>query len=101
MPTDTRQRQYASLSPAACAPDEEAAEILRRERGYVRTNAARMAYPSFRERGVPIGSGAIESGARHLVQQRMKRPGVRWSKAGAQGVLTIRCQLLSDRPIAA
>jgi hypothetical protein len=85
----------------ACAPDEEAAEVLRRERGYVRTNAARMAYPSFRAQGVPIGSGAIESSARHLVQQRMKRPGARWSAAGAQGVLAVRCRILSGRPLAA
>jgi hypothetical protein len=83
------------------APDEEAEAVLRRERGYVRTNAARMAYPRFREQGLPIGSGAVESGAKHLVQQRMKRPGARWSEAGAQGVLTLRCHLLSDRAIAA
>lgn len=85
----------------AHAPDAEAAEVLRRERGYVRTNAARMAYPTFREQGLPIGSGAIESGAKHLVQQRMKRPGARWSADGAQGVLAVRCQLLSGRPVAA
>lgn len=77
-----------------------AAEVLRRERGYFRTNAARMAYPTFRERGLPIGSGAVESSAGHLVQQRMKRSNaMRWSEAGAHGVLTVRCRLLSNRPI--
>jgi hypothetical protein len=85
----------------AHAPDGEAAEVLRRERAYIQTNAARMAYPSFREQGLPTGSGAIESGAKHLVQHRMKRPGARWSAAGAQGVLAVRCRLLSGRAIAA
>lgn len=85
----------------ARAPDEEAAEVLRRERAYFQTNAARMDYPSFREQGLPNGSGAIESAAKHLVQQRMKRPGARWSEAGAHGVLAVRCWLLSGRPIAA
>jgi hypothetical protein len=83
------------------APDSAAAEVLRRERGYFRTNAARMAYPAFRKRGLPIGSGAIESGAKHLVQLRLKRPGARWSEAGAQGVLNVRCQFLSGLPLAA
>jgi len=85
----------------AHAPDEEAAEVLRRERAYIQTNAARMAYPSLREQGLPNGSGAIESSARHLVQLRMKRPGARWSDAGARGVLNVRCHLLSECPSAA
>jgi Uncharacterised protein family (UPF0236) len=85
----------------ARASEEEAAEVLRRERAYFQTNAARMDYPRFREQGLPNGSGAIESAAKHLVQQRMKRPGARWSEAGAQAVLAVRCHLLSGRPLAA
>jgi hypothetical protein len=81
--------------------DKEAAVVLRRERSYIQTNAARMAYPRFRDQGLPNGSGAVESGAKHLVQQRMKRPGARWSEDGAQAVLAVRCHLLSARPIAA
>jgi hypothetical protein len=76
------------------------AEVLRRERGYFRTNAARMDYPTYRKRGLPIGSGAVESSAKHLVQQRMKRPGARWSEGGAQAVLNVRCRLLSGLPLA-
>lgn len=79
------------------ATTKEAAEALRRERGYFRSNAHRMAYPYFREHGMPIGSGAIESAAKHLVQLRMNRPGVRWSDAGAQGVLAVRAHLASGR----
>jgi hypothetical protein len=54
-----------------------AAATLQRERGYFSTNAARMHYPSYRKRGLPIGSGAVEASAKHLVQQRMKRAGSR------------------------
>ena len=78
---------------------DEAKETLRRERAYFRTNAARMAYPSFREQGLPIGSGAIESEAKRLVQQRMKLPGARWSDQGAKAVLNVRSQLLSRLPL--
>jgi hypothetical protein len=52
-------------------------ELLRRERGYFRTIAARMNYPAFRARGLPIGSGAVEAEAKRLVQQQMKLSGAR------------------------
>jgi hypothetical protein len=81
-----------------CRP--EAKETLRREKGYFKANQARMAYPTFREQGLPIGSGAVESEAKRLVQQRMKLPGARWSEPGAQAVLNVRSQLLSRLPLA-
>ena len=54
----------------------------------------------FRLDGLPIGSGAIESAADHLVQRRLKRAGMRWSEAGADGVLMLRARLRSGRPLA-
>ncbi|GAC1655263.1 MAG: hypothetical protein NVS4B6_31680 [Mycobacterium sp.] len=76
-----------------------AGDILKRERGYFSTNAARMHYPAFRERHLPIGSGAVEASAKHLVQQRMKRAGSRWSDLGARAILDLRCHLLSGRSL--
>ena len=70
-------------------PGPEAAEALRLGRGYVAGNAARMDYPTFRARGLPVGSGAVESAAKHLVQVRLKRAGMRWSEAGAQAILAL------------
>ena len=87
------------LRDEAAAPDPVAADVLRRERAFFRTNAARMAYPDFRARGFPIGSGAVESAARHVVQARMKRPGMRWSDPGARAMLALRARLRSGRPL--
>jgi hypothetical protein len=70
------QRALAEAAKASGVP-AEAAELLRRERGYFRTNAHRMDYPRFRALGLPIGSGAVEGAAAHLVQQRLRRPGSR------------------------
>jgi len=78
-----------------------AAAVLVRERQYFRTNATRMDYPAFRLQGLPLGSGAVEAAGRHLVQLRLKRAGARWSDAGAQAVLNVRCRLLSHRSLAA
>lgn len=86
---------------AAQASTPAAQEVLRRERGYFRTNADRMDYPTFHAAGLPIGSGAVESSASHLVQQRLKLAGARWSDTGAQYVMNVRCQLASAKPEAA
>lgn len=84
----------------AKAETPEAAEALRVERDFFHNNAIRMDYPTFRDRGLPIGSGAVESSAKHLVQQRMKRSGARWSPSGGQAVLNVRSRLLSGLPLA-
>jgi hypothetical protein len=83
------------------APTPAARETLRRERGYFRQHAERMAYHTLRLDGLPIGSGAIESAATHVVQIRLKRPGMRWSVPGARAVLALRARDRSGRPLAA
>lgn len=83
------------------APTPEAREARRLARGYVARNAERMDYPLLRADGLPVGSGAVESAAAHVVQARMKRPGMRWSDHGAAAVLTLRARLRSSRPLVA
>jgi hypothetical protein len=95
-------RGAAALLPhlgRARAAGAEAAEARRLERGYVRANAARMAYPAFRARGLPVGSGAVESACKHVVQQRMKRAGMRWGEAGGRAMLALCAHVASDRPL--
>jgi hypothetical protein len=77
----------------------DAATVFKRERGYFSGNAHRMQYPSFRDQQLPIGSGAVEASAKHLVQHRMKRAGCRWSELGARAILDLRCHLLSGRSL--
>jgi hypothetical protein len=66
----------------------EALKVLQRERGYFTANARRMQYPVFRKQGLPVASGAVEGAAKHLVQQRMMRTGMRWRELGARAILT-------------
>jgi hypothetical protein len=71
-------------------PDTDAARAaITTERGYFQTNRERMRYPEFRAQGFPIGSGAVESSAKHVIQQRMKRAGCRWSDRGGQAVAVL------------
>jgi hypothetical protein len=72
------------------ARDDAGADVLRRVHGYVEMNAARMNYPAFRERLFPIGSGAIESTVKNLIQQRQTLAGMRWTGEGAHAVANLR-----------
>lgn len=58
---------------------------------YYQSNKARMDYKLYRKTGCGIvGSGAIESAHRTVVQKRMKLSGQRWGKKGAQNMLNLR-----------
>jgi hypothetical protein len=64
---------------------------------YLSNNSHRMSYKTFLENGYLIGSGAIESAQRTVVQQRLKRSGQRWTLKGGQQVLNIRTKKLSNQ----
>ena len=54
-----------------------------------------MAYPSFRARGFPIGSGEVEGANKAVIGSRMKRSGMHWSRAGARRMSCLRAQVKS------
>lgn len=64
---------------------------------YLESNRGRMDYKAYRKRGLLIGSGAIESAHRTVMQRRLKRSGQRWSVKGAQHVLNLRVCQMSNR----
>jgi hypothetical protein len=49
-------------------------------------NAARMDYPCFVAQLLPIGSGAVESLCKSVIEARETQAGIRWTHAGAQAV---------------
>jgi hypothetical protein len=58
---------------------------------YYEGNTDRMDYKNYQQMGCGIiGSGAIESAHRTVVQKRMKQSGQRWSIQGAQHMLNLR-----------
>lgn len=59
-----------------------------------------MNYPTFVARQLPIGSGAVESACKTLIEEREKGAGMRWTKTGAQVVATLRALQRSGRWIA-
>jgi hypothetical protein len=72
---------------------------------YITTNRRRMRYSSRRAAGLLVGSGPIEGGISYVVQNRLKRTGMRWSVCGARKILALRMRWASgtweSRPAAA
>jgi hypothetical protein len=67
--------------------------------GYYRQNQSRMDYPRYRAMGVPIGSGIVESGHRHVLQCRMKRAGQHWSRHHGRRMAALRSAYRTAGPV--
>jgi hypothetical protein len=67
-------------------------KALKRERDYFKRNSGegRMDYARMAVLKLPIGSGAIESAIRRVVNLRLKGPSIYWHKTSAEAVLLLR-----------
>lgn len=70
-------------------------QVVDRVARYYNRNRERMRYADFRSRGLPIGSGVVEAACKCVVNARLKRSGMRWSKDGGQHVLNLRVRVQS------
>lgn len=73
-----------------------ALEVYRQVTQYLRNHQDRMDYPSYRAAGWQIGSGHIEAACKTVVNERLKRSGMRWSEAGADAVCHLRALFKGD-----
>ena len=73
-----------------------AAEVLK-EAEYFATNASRMRYPEFREKGLFVGSGVVEAGCKSVIGSRLKRSGMHWTVRGANAIIALRCCRFNGR----
>jgi hypothetical protein len=77
-------------------PAGPTAETVQKEVNYLHEHKERMDYRAGRQRGEPIGSGAIESTCRQY-QCRFKRPGQYWSKEGDEALLCLETFWRNER----
>lgn len=62
---------------------------------YFVNHQRRMQYQQFRAEGFPIGSGGVESTIKQF-KHRLTGAGMRWSRQGAERMITIRSAILAD-----
>jgi hypothetical protein len=58
--------------------------------------AGRLSYPRYRSLGLPLGSGAIESSIRRVINLRLKNNGMFWRQGEAEMMLQVRAQILTQ-----
>jgi len=85
----------AELTALADDPESPAwTEISYLEKHFL---AGRLSYAQFRQRGVAIGSGAIESAIRRVINLRLKGNGILWYEKNAEAMAAMRAAALTDR----
>jgi hypothetical protein len=77
--------------PVQQAHDPTAARAARDATlGYLEARRAQLAYPTFRADGYPIGSGAVESANKTVVEARLKGSGMHWAPNHVNPMLALR-----------
>jgi hypothetical protein len=72
-------------------------KAIRKHRAYFVKNQHRMAYAQLMAMKLPIGSGAIESTVRRVVNLRLKGPSICWCRASAEAILLLRSYYKAGR----
>jgi hypothetical protein len=78
-----------SLQPHLEPPNAQEAPVSAAHR-YLTERQDCLDYASARASQLPIGSGEIESGHRHVIQRRLKLAGSWWKQTNAQAMLNLR-----------
>jgi hypothetical protein len=73
------------------------AKKLRTELQYFRDRQAMMRYSAYKRRGIPLGSGAVESAIRRIVNLRLKGPTIFWREENVERMLHLRAYFKAGR----
>jgi len=86
--------ELETLGAAANWPQD-----LEQPLGYLtkHAEAGHLEYKRLRRRGLPQGSGAIESAIRRVINLRLKGPGLMWEEKNAEGALALRAAAVTER----
>ena len=93
--TALEARQCELGIPAPDDPETGPRVVVAEALTYLRNNAARMSYPDYRTAGLPVTSSHMESTVK-LFNRRVKGTEKFWSEEGAEAVLQLRADYLSE-----
>jgi hypothetical protein len=75
----------------------EAVRVVEAQLGYFSKRAEQIRYAAFAQQGYPIGSGAVESGNKLVVEARLKGAGMHWAPEHVNPMVALRTVACSDR----
>lgn len=85
------------LPVTQAADPTEAYRVMRQVASYLQERLPQLAYADFLAAGYPIGSGAVESANKLVVEARLKGAGMHWTVPNANALLALRGALCSQR----
>ena len=85
----------ATLRALAQGQPEEAEVWV--EIAFLEKHEPHMRYDWLKYRGRPLGSGAIESAMRRVINLRLKGNGIYWREESVEGMLVLRAAVLTGR----
>jgi hypothetical protein len=91
-PKHVRRKLIRELLSSKAADPEQ----LRKDIRYLFRHRRRMPYRALAQQGLPAGSGVMESAVKQVNTARLRRPGMKWTRPGADNMLRLRSALLSD-----
>ena len=89
------QRQAELGTLPADAKETSPAKVVSRALGYLQENKERMRYADYRRQGLPIVSSYVESAVKQF-NYRVKGTEKFWRETGAEEILQLRADYLSD-----
>ena len=88
-------RQAELAMPAKDEPEGSPHAVVARALTYLQNNQERMRYADYRRQGLPITSSYVESAVKQI-NYRVKGTEKFWNEAGAEELLQLRADYLSD-----
>jgi hypothetical protein len=76
---------------------EQAVATVQESLGYLEKRRPMLAYARFQAQGYPIGSGAVESANKLVMEARLKGAGMHWAGAHVNPMVALRTVACSDR----
>ena len=93
--TELEARSAALGSPPAECVDSDPRKLVCESLRYLTNNAPRMRYDEYRREGLPIMTSAVESVIK-MINKRVKGSEKFWSEPGAEAILQLRADYLSE-----
>ena len=92
--------QQANGEPQKGESTTSVRSVVARTLGYLRNNADKMKYDEYRKKGLPIVSSLVESMVKQI-SRRVKGTEKFWGEEGAEAILQLRADYLSDGDVMA
>jgi hypothetical protein len=85
------------LGILSALPKADVVEEVRTAKRYLQNRRMLLIYDQLKAKHMPIGSGAVESAVRRVINLRIKSPGMFWQEDNVEAIMFLRANALSGQ----